>query len=257
MTSLVIDPVGVDLYAYDVNGNPDVAALIAAGLPWSFIALKAAEGTYYDAGAWLKTQWLAARQTDRYGDTWFRLAYTYLIASLDGVAQADYFLGCVERAGGFTAQDIVPVLDFETAEQPAGVTAAQVEDCLSACAARIKSVLGVAPMRYTGSLFRDLGIVGQFGCPWLWVADYEPELEPQVYTDQGYTLADTWGYQYRGTSPQSAGPKGYPMTAPVGPGGADVPVDTTAIIINGGGTAAAQLPWTKANLLIGSVSGST
>jgi GH25 family lysozyme M1 (1,4-beta-N-acetylmuramidase) len=245
----MIDPVGVDLYAGDVNGSPDIAALIAAGSPWSFLVVKASEGTYYDAGAWLAKQWQAAKATPRYGSTWFRGAYTYLIASEDGAAQAEYFNACVERAGGWDAAgDLWPILDFETAEQPAGVTAAQVEDCLNACALRMKQLTGREVMRYTGSLFRDLGIKNACGCQWLWCADYAAELNPAEYTDQGYTLADTWGWQYRGSSPQTADPKGYPMTAPIGPNGLEFAVDTTAIIINGGGDPNAQLAWTKAHL---------
>jgi GH25 family lysozyme M1 (1,4-beta-N-acetylmuramidase) len=246
---MTIDPVGVDLYALDVNGDESVAALIAAGAPWSFIVAKASEGTYYDGGAWLKALWQAALATDRYGETWFRGAYTYLRADEDGVAQADYFLGCVARAGGWSSGDLWPILDFERGEQPANVSAQQVIDVLSAAAARVKAVTGRAPMRYTGELFRSLGIVDPCGCPLLWCAEYGAALSPKVYTDQGYTLANTWGWQYRGTSPQAAGPKGYPMTAPVGPGGAAAAVDLTAIIVNGGGDPSAQLSWTKAHLV--------
>jgi len=252
-----IDPVGIDLYADDVNGTPDIGTVIAAGDPWGFCVLKAAEGTYYDAGAWLKTQWAAVRNTSRYGVTWLGGMYTYLRADEDGAAQADWFLACAKRAGGLDALSLVPILDFESAEQPANVTAAQVEDCLSACAARIKQQLGCSPLRYTGSFFRDLGITAQCGCPYLWVADYASTLNPAEYTDQGYTLANTWGWQYRGTSPQAAGPKNYPMTAPVGPGGAQEPIDLTAIIINGGGDPTAQLAWTRAKLLVGSLGSTT
>jgi hypothetical protein len=38
------------------------------------------------------------------------------------------------------------------------------------------------------------------------------------------------------------------MLAPAGAGGALVPLDLTAIIINGGGNPDAQLPWTVTNL---------
>ena len=245
------DPVGLDLYVDDVNDTPDIAAVIAAGDPYAFCILKAAEGTYYDAGEWLKKQWTAVKATPRYGDTWFGGMYTYLRADEDGAAQADFLIACANRAGGFDPLSIVPILDFESAEQPVGVTAAQVEDCLSACAARIKQVMGCSPMRYTGSLFRDLGITNKCGCPYLWCADYADTLNPAEYTDQGYSLADTWGWQYVGTSPPATGPKGYRRTCPVGPGGTEVQVDLTAIIINGGGDYNAQLAWTKANLLVG------
>lgn len=244
------DPTGIDLYEGDLNGNPDIAAYAAAGPPGSFVGLKATEATYYNGGAWFAKQWAAAKATPRYGVDFLRLAYAYLRADYDPVAQADYFLGFMAGNGWDPAGDIVPVADFESAEQPKGVTAAKVIDVLSRYAERIKAVLGVSPMRYTGSLFRDLGIRDKCGCPWLWCADYAATLNPAVYTDQGYTLADTWGWQYRGSSDQTAGPKGYPMKAPVGPGGALVQVDTSAIIINGGGDPAAQLAWTKANLLI-------
>ena len=248
--SAALDPCGVDLYADDVNGNPDTPAYAASGSPWTFLGLKATEGTYYNGAAWFTKQWGAARASSRYGVDFLRLAYAYLRADYNAIAQADYFLEFMDTNGWDPAGDIVPVADFESAEQPAGVTAQQVIDVLSAYAERIKAVLGCAPMRYTGSLFRDLGIVEPCGCPFLWVADYGPELNPAEYTDQGYTLADTWAWQFRGTSPQAAGPKGYPMTAPIGPGGAEAAVDTNVIIINGGGNPAAQLSWTKANLLI-------
>jgi hypothetical protein len=43
--SAALDPCGVDLYADDVNGNPDTPAYAASGSPWTVLGLKATEGT--------------------------------------------------------------------------------------------------------------------------------------------------------------------------------------------------------------------
>jgi GH25 family lysozyme M1 (1,4-beta-N-acetylmuramidase) len=240
--STVIDPLLIDIYEYDLDGKPDIAKLVSAGLPWCGMILKATEGTYYNGGVWLQTYWPLACSLAgaRYGSTWFRGAYHYVNIGECGVAQADYFLCHVQRVGGWGIGDLWPILDVEGSGQPANATKQQIIDVVSACATRILASTGRAPMLYGGSYLRDFGITDHMGCQALWIPRWTSTLPAEAYLSMGWTLADTWGWQYCGDG--TAYLAGYPHMSPIGP------TDITAIIIHGGGDPQAEIAWTRTHI---------
>lgn len=229
-----IDPLICDLYAGDLGGHPDLAALAAAGAPWHGCILKATEGTYYTGGEWFRAGWRQVRDLGgfRYGSSWFRGAYHYLIFALDGGAQADYYLRAIDRAGGWSS-DLPPIVDVERAGQRSTPTKAQVEDCVGAFASRIKSLTGRPTILYGGSLLRDLQIESHMGCSWLWIARYASSLPPSAYQSIGWTLAETLLWQYCGDGESYLA--GYPSWSPMGR------CDVSATIGAGGGQSALDL----------------
>lgn len=238
-----------DIYSADCYGKPDIAALVAAGLPWAGLILKATEGTSYptqpSSRAWFLKNWPLTKSLAgaRYGETWFRGAYLYWRADADPVAQADFYLQLVEEAGGWGDGDLWPMVDVESAgnSNPA-LSGQQVIDSVSAVTARLHEKLGRTPMLYGGSFMYDLGITSHMGCNTLLFPRYTSTLPAQTYERIGWKLQaempTLWGWQYAGDGESYLA--GYPSVSPLGGG------DISALIVAGGGDAA--LAWTKANL---------
>lgn len=238
----VLDSLIVDIYSGDLGGKPDIQALVDAGRPWCGLILKATQGLSFNGGDWLATYWPQARSLarDRYGVDWFRGTYHYIDVDEDGEAQADYFLARIENVGGWAAGDLWPIVDVEAAGQPADATASQVVDVVSAFAQRISNVLGFAPMLYGGSYLRGLGIADHMNCQLLWIPRWTATLPASSYLDLGWSLANTWAWQYCGDG--SASLAGYPSKSPMGT------TDISAVIIHGGGDPDADLAWTRRRL---------
>ncbi len=224
----------VDLYAEDTL--TDFQKFADAGLPWCLIALKLTQGTQYNGGFWSARMWPRARTCwgDRYGKSGFRVPYHYLDAGVDGAAQAQYFLTHLERLGGIGYGDPFVMLDVERAGQRRTLSKQQVVDCAGAWTQSVRGALGLNIVCYGGEYLRELGIkIGEFGCEYAWVADYEATLRPTHYTALGVDVAHLIGWQYAGKESAThveAHLAGYPWTTPAGtadisalrlPGGVD------------------------------------
>lgn len=80
--------------------------------------LKASDGAYWSKDGnihFFVHEWERLREAGgaRYGVSWFRGAYHYLRAGVDGRAQGENFIRTVEKAGGWKEGDCVPFLDIE------------------------------------------------------------------------------------------------------------------------------------------------
>ena len=151
----------------------------------------------------------------------------YLDIRLGGAAQADYFLRAVERAGGWSAGDLFPMVDVERAGQREGIGAAQIIDCVSAFVEQVRRASGRNTMLYGGSYLAELGITQRMGATWLAIARYTPTLPTMVVTRIGWDLTSLALWQYCGDG--VAGLPGYPQQAP-GCG----KVDISALVLPGG-----------------------
>lgn len=235
-------PVIVDVFSNDLNGHPDIPALVTQGLPFAGVCLKATEGTYYPStnalAAWFRTYWPKARDAggDRVGKTWFRWAYHYYRVGEDPIKQADFYLKLVESAGGFKPGDLPPMIDVETAENPPNGPASQVVDEVSRLAGIFEAKLGRKPILYAGSYIRDLKIVSHMGCAYLITAAYGSDLPGGLYRGMGWSLDLLLGWQYQGTEAYT-GPINYPRDCALGKG----PLDLTAVTIGNGQTQEQQL----------------
>lgn len=195
-----------DLYWKDVGGKEDwgkVAATLESGPPVFGAMLKATQNTSYpkDAISWFKKQWKALRAAggSRYGTSWFRAQYHYLIFGKDGAAQAEYNMRVVDSAGGLDDGDIMPVVDLEPSGQPEPPTADQVRRCTEAYVERMNKITGGrGVILYGGNLMRSLKIKDHMGCSWLWTASYGAELTNTFVKAAGWSLAETAWWQYCG-----------------------------------------------------------
>jgi MYXO-CTERM domain-containing protein len=91
---------GLDVSA--AQGNIDWNAVKASGRQFAFI--KATQGDYYTNGFW-NSQWNGAKAAGV-----LRSPYHFFDPTVDGIAQAKYFLGVV---GAFGPGDLPPMLDIE------------------------------------------------------------------------------------------------------------------------------------------------
>lgn len=128
--------------------------------------VKATQGVHF-APAWFAENWPRVRASGgpRYGRSWFRGCFHYAEPTASGTAQADYLLRAVDRAGGWGDGDMPPAWDLEgdkwTSRQ-------QIVDISSQFAERIKQALGKAPILYTGSTWREFGVMESAGFAALW-----------------------------------------------------------------------------------------
>jgi GH25 family lysozyme M1 (1,4-beta-N-acetylmuramidase) len=188
--------------------------------------VKCTEGLHY-APDWFINAWRGIRNAApvRYGSTWMRGAYHYLHFTGDGQVQADTYLAHVERAGGWGAGDIVPIVDVERgpangANAHAGAT--EVIDTTSAWAARVREVTGRRVMLYGRGLLRDLGIRDRMGCDLVWCPAYTADLVRHGV--EQWTLDETPLWQYAGDGQGDASRHHLPLRGPL-PGDLSVFVD--------------------------------
>lgn len=232
------DNLAVDLYEGD--GNYNLEALGAAGLPWALVMLKVSQGNYYTSGAWLKNMWTRAGTCwgDRFGKTGFRVPYHYLDCAIDGGLQGNYFLEQLASNGGFLTGVPFLVMDLERGGQRRPFSKDQIVTCAKAFVDYVHQTTGKIVVCYGGEYLRDNKItIEEVDCAFSWVADYDAVLAPSVYQSVGSSAMHTI-WQYCGV--ESANNvdvhlKGYPWTTPAGP------ADISALILNGGGDAALSM----------------
>lgn len=192
-----------DLYRATAKGKPDWGKLTGDARFYGAI-LKALEGTSFPPGeAWFAEQWPAVRAAGgaRYGSTWFRGAYHYLILrggdAASGTAQAEAYLRTVEKAGGWGIGDLPAIADVELGSDKSanrGASKQQVIDVASAWAVKVRAELGGPVILYGRGAMRDLGITSQMSFDFLWAPQYNYKLDP---TDRiGWPAAQVKLWQY-------------------------------------------------------------
>lgn len=203
----------VDLYRGDCDGRPrwsDVAA------DWRYCGaiLKATEGVSYD-GSWFIHNWPLVKQAAgaRYGQTFFRGAYHYLLFGEDAAKQADFYLNLIEKdAGGWDAGDFIPIVDVERGSEHGpnyGSSAQQIVDTTSAFVARVAAATGQAVMLYGRGAMRDRGISSRMGAAHLWNPGYTKVMPATSKIGWPTELVSLWQFS-DGTSNATS----YPATAP-------------------------------------------
>lgn len=239
-------PLIVDVFAGDLDGEPDWKHLVALGAPWHGAILKATEGTYYsgvdkDTGRdWFRTNWRALRDAagDRYGVDFFRGCYHFLKFNQDGGKQADFYLKTLEAAGGFAIGDFWPIVDVELGSETNSnqlASAQQIIECTSTFAARVKTQTGRKVVLYGNGAMRDKSIKNRMCCDLLWCPRYTSTLPREIYERAGWTQDQLLLWQYCGDGTASL--SGYPSTVPQF-GACDI-----SVLVKDGG-----LSWLRANL---------
>lgn len=165
--------------------------------------LKATQGTDF-APKWFNENWPRLRDAggERYGQTWFRGAYHYLDIgrspstppSVDGKAQAEFFLQHVDDAGGWSYGDLPPAVDVEKGDRNIIKSAKQVVDTTLAWAEHVKRHLGCKVMLYGHELMRTLHITSHMGCDFLWTARYGYYLDDNKAIGWPDDLVMFWQY---------------------------------------------------------------
>jgi hypothetical protein len=167
-----------DLYPLDEGPAPPWAVL--ADTPGFFGAIiKASQGVrggYNDQG-WFARNWSVLRDAggSRAGVTWLRGAYHFLNFWQDGAEQADFYLGCLENAGGLRADDIIPIVDVELGNETNGnfkASATQIIDCALAWVGRVKSETGRRVCLYGRGALRERSITHRMDCDVVWNPAY-------------------------------------------------------------------------------------
>jgi glycosyl hydrolase family 25 len=225
----VTDALFVDCYQGD--GRKDWRAFCAAGAPWHGAILKATQGDYYAPGWYgLARRDFLSAAGDRYGVDLWDGAYHYLDLSIDGAAQAEYFVRAVSLNGGEKHGTLWGMVDVERGGQRIQAPSrALVEDRVGSFARRYHEMAGRLPTLYGGELLRSLGVGGRMGCGRSAVALYGSALHgPHESTEQflartGTDLEHLLLWQYCGDGVASL--PGYPTEAP-GCGKIDISVLT-------------------------------
>jgi GH25 family lysozyme M1 (1,4-beta-N-acetylmuramidase) len=188
-----------DLFSGDANGHPDWTEL--AQDPRFFGAIiKALEGVSFPSGqAWFSQHWPALKKAggDRYGKTWFRGCYHYLIMKDDGAQQAQSYLSTVAAAGGWDNGDLLPIVDVERGQEGSsnfGASKQQVIDVTSKWAETVKAALGRKILLYGRGAMRDLGITDHMGADFLWAPQYNHVLNSTSNIGWPTELVKLWQY---------------------------------------------------------------
>jgi hypothetical protein len=168
----------VDLYPLDEGPRPPWNVLVNSPLYYGAI-IKASQGisSWYNDKGWFKTNWPALREAGgaHSGTTWLRGAYHFLNFWQSGKDQADFYLSCLEQAGGLKPDDIVPIVDVEQGgERNPNRRASKQEviDCTMAWVTRVKERTGRRVCLYGRGAMRDLRITSKMGCDVVWNPSY-------------------------------------------------------------------------------------
>jgi GH25 family lysozyme M1 (1,4-beta-N-acetylmuramidase) len=167
-----------DIYPRDLGPNPPfhvLPGMTVNGKEVVGCVVKASQSTGWGKTneAWFARSWKKIRDVagDRYGVDFFRGCYHFLVFSVDGAKQADYFCDRVEAAGGFDSGDLMPWVDAEEGGQ--GKWAPQkletitdsklrarladnVTSCTTAFVDRFRKRTGLRIAVYGRGIFRDL-----------------------------------------------------------------------------------------------------
>jgi hypothetical protein len=188
----------VDLYWATLGARPPWEQLAAAP-NYAGAILKATEGVVYARASWFVDNWprLRAAGGARYGSSWFRGAYHFLIFGREGARQADHYLDTVDRAGGWDRGDLLPIVDVErVGENHPNHRASRQEviDVVSAWVARVKARTGREVMLYGRGAMRDLGIVSRMGAARLWNPGYTRSMPATTSIGWPAELVALWQY---------------------------------------------------------------
>jgi MYXO-CTERM domain-containing protein len=185
---------GVDVY--DGTGTIDWSAAKAAGI--GFAIIKATQGNY-NTQSTFATNWSGAKAAGV-----ARSAYHFFDPTVDGVAQANYFLGVM---GTLEKGDMPPTLDIEcpdgdpnclggaSGDETGSVITSRMNDWIST----VKAATGVAPLIYTfGSYFTGAGVdtTGLEANP-LYIAD--PQTSDCINVPSPWTQATIWQNSWTAT----------------------------------------------------------
>ena len=239
-----MDPLIIDSSPYSPIKPQGYRQLVSAGLPWSGVILKASEGVGGGVAKWQRrldewfpVHWQAVRDAglERYGDTWFRGAYHFLICNDQGAAQAEHFLRTIDRAGGWDRGDIFPIVDVEEGSgnrSMAGIHGNQIviETCME-FVEKVKQETGRQVILYAGHWLHEMRIKTRMGCDWLWYARYTAKLPASVYTSIGWNLERLMMWQYDGSGDNNGHLQDYPVVASMNDGES---VDISALTMAGG-----------------------
>jgi GH25 family lysozyme M1 (1,4-beta-N-acetylmuramidase) len=238
-------PLLVDVYSGDVGGKPYWAGL-AADAGYFGAVIKATEGLYYPTSsgfAWFAQNWPIVKSIggERYCLSWFRGAYHFLKFNQDGAEQADFYLACVNRAGGWAKGDLWPIVDVELGNEKNSnqqASAQQIIDCTTAWADRVRGETGRDIMLYGSGAMRDKAITSRMGCDWLWLPRYTATLPKIIYERIGWTLDRVALWQYCGDGVGFL--DGYPTEVPnFGR------VDISTLLLSGGVEALRSKLWAE------------
>jgi lysozyme len=148
----------------------DTSEMKADGLEFCILKCTQGPGDFVDPK--FKERWKLLKQSGV-----IRGAYHFFEAAADGVKQADFMIKTINDAGGMQVGDLPPTLDWESDRYRKTypiVSFAKQEANAIAFAKRIKEVLGVYPIFYTGRHRLAENKHSTFwseNCP-LWEADY-------------------------------------------------------------------------------------
>lgn len=258
---MTVDPLLIDLYVGDLVppggtiGNPNLAAVIAAGRPWVGIELKATQGLYYPNNkspnefyrdTWFKTFWpmIPKLAGERMGVDFFRREYHYGDLAQDPIAQARWNIAVVKSTGSlFGKGDLATTLDIEDAGNPVNPGKAFVERWIKAYADEMLRLTGIRPILYGNNYLHENNVdFKNCGCLALEVARYAASLPSEVYTGIGASLSDLFSWQYIGTEGATPVPHGYPQYTPLSSTHAE---DIAAVVMNDALGFEASLKWLR------------
>lgn len=217
-----------------LSGNPG----------WFGVGLKATEGLG-GTGDWFAQHWPAVAAAGAGRELWVRMAYHFLIVKLDGRAQAEHTLRTLERAGGWTAADLISMdveegsgnAEFLEPRGPGPLIAAA-----HAFADTIHAETGRAPVLYCGWWWRSMARPDRLGCDLLWWSAFTRTLPAPWYQQIGWTTEQLLLWQWDGSSGHDGVLPGYPTRAPIEHG---EDVDISVLTLPGGLDALRRLLWAE------------
>jgi hypothetical protein len=167
-----------DIYPKDLGANPPfdvLPGLVVDGKEVVGCVVKASQSVGWgkENEEWFKRSWKKLREVggERYGVDFFRGCYHFLLLSVDGKRQADYFCDLIDAAGGWGPGDLMPWVDIEEGGQGAWVPqkletitdpalrkrlADDLTTCATAFIRRFKERTGLRIAVYGRGIFRDL-----------------------------------------------------------------------------------------------------